>query len=117
MVGDIPHFGDWRLERLANHSRNPRDRKRAGEELQRRRRNRRRFVRGLNDDELKEIIDTPSWRWRGSYDSRALDSGVDVDGATLKALAEEEKERRERERAGGEQATAKGFEPFCVVSR
>jgi hypothetical protein len=119
MVGTVPQFDDERLKGIIERPHVYRDEKveRAKAELQRRRRNRRRFVRGLDDDELREIVTSPSWKM-GPYDTRALEAGVDVDGPTLEALAEEEIERRkrERERAAAEQAATDEGEPFRVVS-
>jgi predicted dinucleotide-utilizing enzyme len=120
MVGTVPQFDDGRLKAIIERAHVYRDEKveRAKEELHRRRRNRRRFVRELDDDELREIVNSPSWKM-GPYDTRALEAGVDVALSTLEALAEEEIERRERERerAAAEQAADDEVEPFRVVSR
>lgn len=116
MVGTIRHQADGRLELIANRHRDPRQRRRAREELQERQQRRQRFVRGLDDDELEEIVTGPRWKM-GQYDTRALEAGVDVDGSTLEALAEKEIERREREREIEQQQSVDDFEPIRVVPR
>jgi hypothetical protein len=116
MVGTIPQLNDGRLEQIATAAQDPRERRRAKQELQKRQRRRRRFVRSLDDDELEEIVNGPSWKM-GPYDSRALEAGVDVDGPTLEGLAEEEIERRERERQAEQQQRTESFEPIRVVPR
>jgi hypothetical protein len=117
MVGAIEQLDDGRLEQIVTFADGYADRKveRAAKELQRRKRNRQRFVRGLDEEELEEIVTGPSWVM-GPYDSRALEAGVDVDGSTLEALAEEEIERRSRERRV-EQEQPPPFEPVRVVPR
>lgn len=95
MVGTIQQFNDRRLELIAQQDPDPDERQAAKKELQQRRRNRREFVRGFDDEELEEIMYFPSWKM-GPYDTRALEAGVDVDGPTLEALAREEIDRRER---------------------
>ncbi|WP_338738301.1 hypothetical protein [Haloplanus salilacus] len=115
MVGTIEQFGDGRLERIIANGVDERKVRRAKQELARRRRRRRKFMRSLDDSELEEIVSGPTWKL-GPYDSRALNAGVDVDEATLVALAEDEIERRERERQREQQQSTERFEPFRVVS-
>jgi hypothetical protein len=116
MVGTIPQLNDGRLEQIVKHAQDPRERRRAREELQKRQRRRRRFVRTLDDDELKEIVSGPRWIM-GEYDTRALESGVNVDGPTLESLAQEEIERRKQEQQAEQQQPVDNFEPVRVVPR
>jgi hypothetical protein len=70
----------------------------AQQDLRRRKQARRKFVHGLDEDELEEIISLSEWQNLGPYLSQATQFDIEPTREELQSLAQEEIERRQKNR-------------------
>lgn len=89
-------------------------RRRVEQERQRRRENLREFIRGLDDQDLEELVDADYHYTPSRYLGRAIDAGVEsVELNRLVEAASDEQARRQRERQAARERQKPT--PFRVV--